>query len=161
MSDKGGFRTRKQELERLVREIEDVKNNVRDISATVSRIERHVRRAFDVPVPPKDTVSRKKGSETTNARGETPTISTDDALGIFDDLAVLFSGGQAAMAQERLDQMSAPDLRLLAHELGVTFHSRPSRKSLCSGIIRRLHERALLSKNINILRPQASGETGV
>ncbi len=161
MSNGSVFRTKEQELERLVQEIEDIKSSVREIGSAVSRIERHVKRAFDVPVRPKGKVSNKKLMETTASRVETPTISAKEARAVFNDLSVLFNDGQRAVAHDKLQNMPVPDLRALAHELGVTFRSRPSRKSLCTGIMGRLNERAMLSKNVNLTRPQAGNDTGV
>ena len=161
MKNSSVFRTKEQELERLVREIEDVKSSIREIEATVTRIERHVRRAFDAPLRPKDKVPNKKLVEKTAASDGMPTISADEARAIFNDLSLLFNDGQRAIAHERLQSMSIPDLRFLARELGVTFRSRPSRKSLCTGIMGRLNERAMLSKNVNLTRPRAASDTGM
>ena len=161
MNNSSVFRTREQELERLVQEIEDVKISLKGIGATVSRIERHVRRAFDIPVQPKAKVPRRKSAETTAVRDETPTVSADEALAVFDDLSGLFQDGQRAAAHDRLQHMPIPDLRVLAHELGITSRSHPSRNSLCTGIMGRLNERAMLSKNVNLTRPRAASDTGM
>ena len=155
MKNEGAFRTREQELERLIQEIADVKCAVGEISATVNRIERHVRRAFDLPKPSRGKSGRADSAKTEEPREETPTISPDRALKIFDDLSNLTCDGQGVAAEGRLQQMPIPDLRILAHELGITFRSRPSKKTLCLGIIGRLNERAMLSKNVNITQPQS------
>ena len=156
MNNSSVFRTKNQELERLLGQIDDIKTAVKEIGTTVSRIERHVRRAFDVPSQPKNNGPRKRPVEKPTLGDGTPTISGNQARDLFDDLSILFSDGQRAVAHEKLQDMSLPDLRLLAHELGVAFRSRPSRKNLCDGIIGRLNERAMLSKNTNLTPPQAS-----
>ena len=46
--------------------------------------------------------------------------------------------------------MTVPDLKMMTHELGVAFPAKPSKKALFSGIIGRLNEREMLSKNVNI-----------
>ena len=164
MSNGNAFRSKEQELERLVQEIADVKCAVREISVAVGRIERHVRRAFEIPKPSREKASKEKNLEGVETRGEAPTISPEEALKIFDDLSVLYGEGRGTVAEDMLQKMSIPDLRLLARELGVTFRSRPSKKSLCSGIIGRLNEKAMLSKNVNVTRPRtessASGDPG-
>jgi hypothetical protein len=42
--------------------------------------------------------------------------------------------------------MSIPDLKLIAHELGVSFSSKPSRKGLHAGIRGRISESVMLSR---------------
>ena len=152
------FRNEKEELEHLVQEIEAVKNTIREIGVTVSRIERHVKRAFDVPKLSKERDLRKKCHEPTKVQTETPTMSANEVLMVFDELSILFGEGQGPTVEDRLEKMTIPDLQLLANQLGVTFRSRPSKKRLYSGIIRRLNERRMLSKNTNITRPQSRGE---
>ena len=151
---KTAFRDQREELERLVQEIESIKSTIKEVGATVSRIERHVRRAFDVPKPSKEKRHGKKCYEPTKTQLATPAISPNEALKVFDELSVLFAEGQGAGIEARLQKMTTPDLQLLARELGVPLRSRPSKKSLCSRIVGRLNERAMLSKNVNITQPQ-------
>ena len=150
------FRNKEEELERLVQEMEAVKNTIKEIGATVARIERHIKRAFDVPKPSPKRAPPKKKHEPTNGQDATPTISAKEAQAIFDDLSVLFDESQGDAIKDRLQKMAIPDLRILANELGVTLRSRPSKKSLCSGIIGRLNERKMLSRNVNLTQPQSS-----
>lgn len=150
------FRSKEEELERLLKEIEAVKSTVKEIGATVARIERHVKRAFDVPKLHPKKASTKKKHEPTNGQDSTPRISAKEARAIFDDLSVLFDESQSDAIEDRLQKMAIPDLRILASELGVTLRSRPSKKSLCSGIIGRLNERKMLSRNVNLTQPQST-----
>lgn len=159
MKNDNTFRTTEQELEKLFREIADVRTAIREIGATINRMERHVRRAFDPPKTSPRKAAPKRGSDTGIIRGEKPATSAKEALGMFDDLAALFAQGKRVDVQSRLERMSVSELQLLAHELGVVHRSRPSRNLLCSGITRRLHERNLLSKNVNVTRPLAEGMT--
>ena len=149
MNSNTAFRSKEEELERFMREIEAVKNSVKDAIATLNRIERHMRRVFEIPQQPNGAAAKKRAPGSVKSRSEKPTISSDEALDVFDDLSALFDDGQAEAAQNRLQRMHVPDLRLVAQELGVTFPSRPSKRSLCSAIVRRINERSMLSKNVN------------
>lgn len=154
MSSEGTFRTKDKELERLVRELDDVKTNIKNVSATLGRIERHVRMAFDIPKQPNGRGTKVRGVESTKPNARVPAISARDALAIFDDLSALFSEGKEDIANDRISQLHVPDLRVLARELGVTLRSRSSKRELCSGIIRRINERSMLSRNVNTTQPQ-------
>jgi hypothetical protein len=51
--------------------------------------------------------------------------------------------------------MSQPNLKLLAHELGLSFASKPSRKALATAIIGRINESVMLSRNTNVTAPRS------
>ena len=57
---------------------------------------------------------------------------------------------------ERLEKMKVPDLRMIAHEVGLTFASKPSKKLLISRIRSRINESMLLSKNVNVTQPRSA-----
>lgn len=149
MKRNGSFRSKEEELERLVKELETVKNSIKDASATLNRIERHMRRVFAIPQQPNGASATERSASSAKSRSQAPTISSAEALTIFDELSVLFDEGQGDAAHVRLQQMHVPDLRVVADALGVSFRSRPSKPSLCSAIVRRINERAMLSKNVN------------
>ena len=125
---------------------------MKEASAALHRIERHVKRVFEIPQQANGGAAKRRVVGSAKPRTEVPTISSGEALTVFDELSALFDGGKAEAAQDRLEQMHVPDLRLVAHELGVTFRSRPSKRTLCSAIIRRINERSMLSKNVNSIR---------
>jgi hypothetical protein len=75
---------------------------------------------------------------------------------IFDELKSLSLLTDNEQAVERLEQMSIPNLKIIAHELGVTFKSKPSKRSLVSAIRGRLNESLLLSKNVNVTQPRSA-----
>jgi len=153
MNGRGEFRTREQELSKLLREISDVRATVQEIGATVNRMERHVRRAFDIPKPPR---KQKAGSsEQSRTANKEPTLSAEDALKLFDDLSLLFNADKIEDVKSRLQEMTLPDLRFLAHELGAVQNSRSSKKTLLSAVVGRLKERSLLSTNVNVTQPLA------
>lgn len=154
MSQDNTFRSKEQELERLTNEIASIKEAINEISAALGKIERHVKRSFGVPPKPNSVSnSRSKKKEPKSSRKE-PTITPEEALNIFDGLASHWDGGNQSEVVNKLQEMIVPNLEILAHELGLTFKSKPSRKVLCAGIMGRLNERSMLSKNVNITSPQ-------
>lgn len=154
MTDDDIFRSKEEELQRLVREIAEIKASIKEILTAVGRIEHHVKRSFELPAKAEgiklNAPAKRKGKQTK----EEPSISPQQALGIFDELSVLWDRERPQAVEARLEGMSMPDLKLIAHELGVTFSATPSKKSVCSGIIGRLNERAMLSKNMNVTLSQ-------
>ena len=98
---------------------------MKEASAALHRIERHVKRVFEIPQQANGGAAKRRVVGSAKPRTEVPTISSGEALTVFDELSALFDGGKAEAAQDRLEQMHVPDLRLVAHELGVTFRSRP------------------------------------
>lgn len=154
MSEKNVFRSKEEELQRLTQEIVEIKASIREISAAVVRIERHVRRSFGVPRKAGDKTASPVVKEKKKQSRDKPTISPKRALSIFDELSSSPNPINSQEAESRLQKMTVPDLKLVAQELGVTVATRPSKRALCSGIIGRLKERAMLSKNINASRSQ-------
>src|SRR5438093_394496 len=55
-----GFRTPPEELQRLVGEIAEMKSTLREITARLSRIEQHVKRAFGVAKAAPDSTRRQR-----------------------------------------------------------------------------------------------------
>ena len=150
MTDENVFRSKDEELEKLLREISEIKAAIKDISSAVARIERHVKRSFDIASNPK---SAKQGAQPREGRKgtlEKPSITPQQALELFDELSSKWDRSNPQVIEKQLQEIAVADLKLLAHELGIAFKNKPSRKSLCSGIVGRLNERAMLSKNMNI-----------
>ncbi len=154
MTDNNVFRSKEEELRKLTQEIAEIKSSIKAISSAVDRIERHVKRAFGVPSKPqgKKAASSQKGERKQSK--EQPSITPEQALTIFDELSTLWDREKPQEIEGRLRDMTVPDLKLIAHELGITFPTKPSKKSLCAGIIGRLNERAMLSRNVNVTLSQ-------
>lgn len=148
------FRSKEEELQRLTQEIADIKNSIKEISAAVGRIERHVKRSFGVDPKPKRQSKSPGSSKRKKHTKEDATITPEEALSIFDELSSSFGRDNSQEVEKRLHEMIVPDLKLIAHELGVTFSAKPSKNALCSGIIGRLNERAMLSRNVNVTPSQ-------
>jgi hypothetical protein len=153
MSDEKPFRSPPEELNALQAEIKDVKAVLREISARLSRIERHAKRAFGFAAP-KRSDARPRG-EHEQKPAEVPTIKVEDALPLFDRLAEAWRAGAAEKVDRELEEMSIPDLKVVAHELGVSFATKPTRRTLKEGIIRRVKESVMLSKNTNVTAPRS------
>ncbi|GEM_PF-1836816 len=146
----GVFREPAQELEHLTGEISELKDLLRDMSKRLGQIERHVNRAFNVP----KTLSAKKKT-TKKSFPEKATIDAEQALKIFDELASAWNTENSRTVEDKLQSMTVPDLKIIAYELGLTFKGKPSKKALCSGIMGRINERIMLSKNTNITQPKS------
>jgi hypothetical protein len=153
MNDDAVFRTPSEELQKLLGELARISADLREISMRVSQIDRHVRRAFKVPkmAPNADRAMRRPGSR------PAPTLSRDAALALFEELTHLARGQGLGAAEGRLETLGLPDLKLLAHELGISFQSKPSRKTLRSRVIGRVNESIMLSRNVNVREPRDAG----
>lgn len=147
------FRTPEEELAHLGRQLAEIREALRDISARVSLIERHVKRAFGVSRLP--GTSAPSASRSAKQPGDTPSFPPEQARPIFEELIQTWCESSPDDARARLDAMSAPDLKLLAHELGLSFPKKPSRKALVSALIGRINESILLSRNANRESPPA------
>jgi len=154
MSSEKFFRTPEEELARLTTELGEIRDSMREVSARLSQIEHHVKRAFGVQEIRKTTPTTKEPSSLN------PSISPAEALDLFRNLTDVSREEGSAAVEQRLEQMSIPDLKLLAHELGVSFSSKPGRKSLHAGIRGRVSESVMLSQNRNVTLPRSeqSGE---
>ena len=147
------FRSRDEELEYLGRQIGDVKDALREILGRVNQIERHVKRAFGVSTLPGQSAGKR--TVTASSPSEAPTISREQVRPIFDDLTRMWKEESPEKVEAKLQEMGIPDLKLMAHELGLSFASKPSRKVLVSGIIGRVNESLMLSRNTNLTQPRS------
>lgn len=150
MSEQSFFRNKEEELERLTQEIATLKSTMKEMASSLSRIERHVKRSFGIPPKSKSSVKNEPRENSTVRKKEEPTITPEQALKIFDELSENWDDEKPPIIEQKLQEMTIPNLKLMAHELGITFKGKPSKKTLCVGIIGRLNERAMLSRNVNI-----------
>jgi hypothetical protein len=144
------FRSKDEELSKLLSELSEIKATIKDISSALARIERHVKRSFDIEATPKSVNPEVQHGERRKGTSEKPSITPQQALGLFDELSLNWDQSNPELVERKLQEIALPDLKLLAHELGITFSTKPSRKALLSGITGRLNERAMLSRNLNI-----------
>ena len=153
MNSDNVFRTREEELARLNSELTEIRVLLRDATTRLGQIERHVKRAFGIKESPKPPPTRPK-----EAGPEQPSISPEEALEQFRGLTDLSREKGSSAVEDRLGQMNIPDLKLMAHELGVSFSSKPSRKNLHAGIRGRISESVMLSPNRTGPAPSADRE---
>ena len=147
------FRDKEEELQRLTQEIADLKSTMKDMASSLTRIERHVKRSFGIPPKSQSSVVSKPRQRNAESTKEEATITPEDALRIFAELSEDWGNQKHGLIEGRLQEMIVPNLKVIAHELGLTFKGKPSKKVLCEGIISRLNERAMLSRNINVTSP--------
>ncbi len=86
------FRSKEEELERLTQEISEIKSSIKEISVAAGRIERHVKRSFGIPPKPKNPNQTTSTVEKKKKPKEEATITAEQALSIFDELSLSFSG---------------------------------------------------------------------
>ncbi|MBV9157730.1 MAG: hypothetical protein JO097_15810 [Acidobacteriaceae bacterium] len=141
MSADNVFRSPGEELARLNNELAEIRGILRDATTRLAQIERHVKRAFGVPESPKSAAAPRPK----DLRGGEPSISPEEALEIFRELTDISRAQGSTAVEGRLERMSIPDLKLMAHELGVSFSSKPGRKNLHGGIRGRISESVMLS----------------
>lgn len=153
MNEQNIFRNKGEELERLTQEIADLKSTMKEMASSLVRIEKHVKRSFGIPPKSKSSVKSKPRQKSTARKKEEPTIAPEEALRLFDELSENWDNEKPALIEGKLQEMTIPNLKLMAHELGVTFKSKPSKKTLCARIMGRLNERAMLSMNVNVTSP--------
>jgi len=155
MNSPNVFRSRDEELARLTSELSEIRGLMRDNSARLNQIERHVKRAFGIRESPKQA-----RPSTTEAAGQQSSISPEEALEQFRELTDVSREKGSTAVEDRLGQMSIPDLKLMAHELGVSFSSKPSRKNLHAGIRGRISESVMLSPSRGHHAPSSDREPG-
>src|SRR5262245_57121767 len=112
MSTDDPFRRPSEELAALTKEISEVRLVLRELAGRLAQIERHVKRAFGV---------KSETAETPRVRAwrsvaEPPSMSGEEALQFFDRLVDATRADERASAEKELEQLSPPNLRLLARE---------------------------------------------
>lgn len=149
------FRSREQELEHVGRQLGEVKEALREIAARVGLMERHLKRAFGVSkLPGQSSSTRPRNSDA----ADQPTIAREQVRQLFDELTREWKEESPEQVEEKLRSMGNPNLKLVAHELGVSFSGTASRKSLVAGIIGRINESIMLSRNRNVTSPRSERE---
>lgn len=153
MSEEKPFRSPTEELMALTKEISEMKGVLREMSARLAQMERHSKRAFGVKTE-REAVPPPRSKPQT----EPGTLSPERALSVFDELVAVSKGDRPAEVAAQLQAMSIPDLRVLATEIGLASGSDPSRRRLVDGIVRRIRESVMLSRNTNVTRPRSTPE---
>jgi hypothetical protein len=148
------FRSRDEELEHLGRQMADIRESLREVAGRVNQIERHVKRSFGVSSLPGQAMS-KGPKRPADGAPEQPTMSAEEAISAFEGLVRTWKEQSPERVESRLQEIGMPDLKLIAHELGLSFASKPSRKVLAAGIVGRINESIMLSRNTNLTPPRS------
>lgn len=152
MSNDSPFRTPTEELQRLEQQIAQAREALREIAARLSQIERHVKRAFGVQKTRAVNRAVNAGPASV-APDAAPTLTQAEALKLFDELPAIWARDGRPAVEQRLSELTLPDLKVLAQELGAPLARKPSRKSLVSAVVGRVNESVLLSTNRNVTQP--------
>lgn len=130
------FRSVPEEVQKLLSEIEATRDTLKSVSARLASIERHVRRAFQVPKPAKKTAARRPESA----------LTREQLLGRFDEL-------RSRMASTSVDDEGVlngwgdDDLRALARELGASNTKKLSVAKIRAFVIQKVKESVMLGTN--------------
>jgi len=138
------FRTPEQEVLKLLTECAELRQTLKTISAQLGRMENRVKRAFPAIAARKTARERKVGG----TRSTEASITAEQAIGEFDRIVELAASGSNEEAERILQDKSAPDLRVIAKELGVSFpKSKPSVKALRDAIFGKVRESVSLTRH--------------
>lgn len=136
------FRTPEQEVLKLLEECGELRRTLKAISAQVGRMENRVKRAFPA------AAGQMRQRKVSTGRSSEATITPEQALAEFDRVVGLAASGANEEAERILEAKSAPDLLVIAKELGVTFSkSKRSIKAMRDAIFGKVRESVLLSRH--------------
>ena len=141
MSGDSEFRTPEQEVLKLLEECAELRRTLKTISAQIGRMESRVKRAF--PGAAAQVRERKAATGNLGKSNLTP----EQALAEYDRVVRLAASGASEEAERILDAKSAPDLLVIAKELGVAFKSKPSIRKMREAIFGKIRESVLLSRH--------------
>jgi len=137
------FRTPEEEIRELTKEIYEIKEMLREISGKLVRIEARAKRAFPTVLPRLQSQGNRGGIPRLST---SPTISSQEALKMYDDFVKLAKEGNKEEVQHRIETMGLPDLMVLYRELGIPLgKNKPSRRILLNRVFGRINESMLLS----------------
>ena len=145
MTQKDLFNTPQEEAVRLAEELRDTKAALRDIAATLSRIETRVKRAFPSAFPKSQPSSRHpEGAE------QQSSMSAEAAMGLYNELVEQAKREGPEAVRQRLSGLALPDLSVLRRELGVSLgKKKPSVRAEVEAILGRLNESVMLTQHAN------------
>jgi hypothetical protein len=150
------FHTPVEELELLQSELAGIRSLLSEITAKLTQIERHVRRAFPDAKPARTGTAKPRID---NADKDKPSLVHDTALELFETLRQVAVNEGSGAIEKRLSELNMADVRFLSQELGLPSGSKLSRTKLNAGIVGRLNESILLSRNVNVTQSRSEQET--
>jgi hypothetical protein len=141
------FNTPSDEVSRLVKELTETKEALRELSGKLARIETRLSRVFPQAFA-KAATDRKK--EKQSKTGEPTTLTANTAMVLYEQLVEDARNNRFEEVRQRLSSLSVPDLSFLRSELGASLGKRkPSPKVLIEVIVGRIRESVMLSKHTN------------
>jgi hypothetical protein len=136
------FRTSEEEVLKLLEECAELRRTLKTISAQIGRMEARVKHAF--PAVAARVQERKSASK----RLADPSITPEQALAEFDRVVGLATSGANKDAERILENMPAPDLSLMAREVGISFpKSKPSVRAMREALFGKVRESILLTRH--------------
>lgn len=145
------FRSPPEEVERMLSELESVKEAIRALAGRVAAIDKHLRRVYQVP-----SASRRGRSSRQPA---VPSADREAILGRFDSLRSLYMNHGAEAVENPLKAIGEDDLRDLARELGLPNSRKGGVQRLRDLITQRLRESSLLGVGSVLRGPEERGRT--
>lgn len=142
MSGNSEFRTPEQDVLKFLEECAELRQTLKTISAQLGRMEMRMKLAFP------GVVEQQRERKASATRSSMASITPEQALSEFDRIVKMAASGASQEAERTLERMSAPDLLLIAKELGVSFRkSKPSVKATREAIFGKVRESILLSQH--------------
>lgn len=140
------FNTPAEEADRLVAELHETKDVLRELSGKLTRIETRLKRVF-----PEAFAARNRVTKERVASGQAePTLTPESALAMYEQLVQTARVGHIEEARQRLLALPVPDLSVLRRELGAPLaKKKPSQRALVESILGRVRESVMLSKHTN------------
>jgi hypothetical protein len=133
---------KREDVEALAGELRDLKEVMREVSGKLGRIEKRLRLFFPASFP-----NQPRKERSPDLRDTPPTITTQQALQIYNELLDMARTGREQQVEARVAGIGLPDLALLVRELGAQVGKKPSRTGLTKSLMGRLKESVMLSRH--------------
>jgi len=144
MSDQDLFNSPNDEVKRLVDELRETKEALRDVSRMLANIESRIRRSFP-SLFPRPLAKKRVRMEYAS---DQPTMTPEQATKLYEELVGQAKKDEYQTLHERLVALTLPDLNLLRRELGASIGTKkPSRRVLEEAILGRIRQSVLLTKH--------------
>jgi len=141
------FNTPSEEVSRLVKELTETKEALRELSGKLARIETRLSRVF--PAAFAKAASNPK-KEKVGKTSEPTTLTDTSAKDLYERLVEDARNNRFDEVHQRLSSLSVPDLSFLRRELGASLgKKKPSPNALIEVILGRIRESVMLSKHSN------------
>lgn len=143
----GLFNTPADEVNRLIVELRETKEALRDLSGKLTRIETRLKRVFPQAFAKR---SDKRSKEKPIVGNEAATLTVETAMALYEELVQHARNDRFEEVRQKLSSLSIPDLSFLRRELGASLGKRKaSPKVLIEVIVGRIRESVMLSKHTN------------